>query len=836
VKRSAGLYQEYHLEHFIADCVKVEQVQNIIMADGEDYSGRDENVSYGGESASYVTGTYESQTDYSNIPDILLLNHLCANASEKKPETWEQVREWLRTHQAEEVRQAAEQRGDSNMTALHFACRNGPPPDVIDVFLSIAVDTVQWPDSFGWLPIHYACACGASIDVIQSLAEAYPESKTTVDRRGRTPLHFALGNASDKPASPAIVALLSSTGAASYADDNGMLPLHYACAYGASEEALYVLTEDYPEGITTKDRRHRTPLHFSLSNAGRKASPSAVRLLLNLSPEVVNNRDGGILPLRVLAEFSQSVTNDPEVHPNVQKCLKHLLTADPDPTADFFTALQSLPEWLEEKAVVMPNVQHLLNDKIACRFPTAVLMGDLYFIIVTIIVYSLAVVKSIEKRVACDLNGLSCTSDQRAVDNGLLIPLYLGAFYFLMREMIQIISLLSLKSITVWLKDGTNWLNIVFVFVVLFWAIVMHLGRLADLQTFRTGTAICVIFLWTKLVVFMRFMLIDFSVFVGGLISVVRRLVAFLTALIIILVMFAQMFITIYRNSDDCMIWNKRVEQDPTDLCFGDEVAFNFCEYWTALIRVVTMLLGEVTEDEFSDDNFSILVFCLFMFLVVILLANVLIAIVTDSYKVIQDTRAAIVFWTNRLDFVAEMDAISSGPWKAKLKEYLGLNVAERNFDHKKKVTFGQDFWIRLMDLFESDVENTGMFSVEFWCYLFLRVVTAIFLIPGWILLGLLSLGWLWPPQIREHLFTSTITKNSDIAEDDEQRKRAVENLRSEVKILKEDLMQELAVDRSQLVQLKSQVTERKTEIANEMKHIKRIMTMLFEQHSAFAE
>mmetsp|Transcript_10528 Transcript_10528/g.14774 ORF Transcript_10528/g.14774 Transcript_10528/m.14774 type:complete len:811 (-) Transcript_10528:2351-4783(-) len=810
------------------------------MADDEYYvPGRDENVSYGGESASNVAGTYESQTDYSNIPDILLLNHLCTNATEKKPETWEQVREWLRTHQAEEVRQAAEQRGDSNMTALHFACRNGPPPDVIDVFLSIAVDTVQWPDSFGWLPIHYACACGASIDVIQSLAEAYPESKTTVDRRGRTPLHFALGNASDKPASPAIVALLSSTGAASYADDNGMLPLHYACAYGASEEALYVLTEDYPDGITTKDRRHRTPLHFSLSNAGRKASPSAVRLLLNLSPEVVNNRDGGILPLRVLAEFSQSVTNTPEVHPNVQKCLLHLLNADPDPTADFFTALQSLPEWLEEKAVVMPNVQHLLNDKIACRFPTAVLMGDLYFIIVTIIFYSLAVVKSIEKRNDClaqaDM-GVPCTSSDRAVDTELLIALYLGAVYFLMREVIQIISLLSLKSITVWLKDGTNWLNIVFVIVVLFWSLVMHLGKFDDLDSFRTGTAICVIFLWVKLVVFMRFMLIDFSVFVGGLISVLRRLAAFITALIIILLMFAQMFITIYRNTDNCMIWNKRAPQDPTDLVFGDELAFHFCEYTTAFIKVVTMLLGEVSEEDFTDDKFAIVVFCLFMFLVVILLANVLIAIVTDSYKVIQDTRAAIVFWTNRLDFVAEMDAISSGPWKVKVKESLGINVSERNIDHKKKVTFGQEFWIRLMDLFESDVENTGMLSVEFWCYLFLRVVTAIFIFPGWIFLGLISFGWLWPPQIREHLFTSTITKNSDIAEDEEQRKRAVENLRSEVKILKEDLMQELAVDRSQLVQLKSQVTERKTEIANEMKHIKRIMTMLFEQHSAFAE
>jgi ankyrin repeat protein len=110
------------------------------------------------------------------------------------------------------------------MTALHFACRNAPPPDVVDVFLSIAIDTVQWPDSFGWLPIHYACACGADKEVIKSLTEAFPESKTTVDRRGRTPLHFALGNSNpENPVPPIVVVLLSSSGAASYADDNGML-------------------------------------------------------------------------------------------------------------------------------------------------------------------------------------------------------------------------------------------------------------------------------------------------------------------------------------------------------------------------------------------------------------------------------------------------------------------------------------------------------------------------------------------------------------------------------------------------------------------------------------
>jgi hypothetical protein len=166
-----------------------------------------------------------------SVPDILYLNHHCAHAfapqdaSEEALEaadrSWEPVRDWMRNHSADEVRAAAEQRDDSSKTALHYACQNAPPQDVIDVFLSIALEIVQWPDSFGWLPIHYACAYGAGTQVIKSLAEAFPESKTTVDRKGRTPLHFALGTANSN--SPAVVVLLSSSGAASYADDNGML-------------------------------------------------------------------------------------------------------------------------------------------------------------------------------------------------------------------------------------------------------------------------------------------------------------------------------------------------------------------------------------------------------------------------------------------------------------------------------------------------------------------------------------------------------------------------------------------------------------------------------------
>jgi hypothetical protein len=326
--------------------------------------------------------------------------------------------------------------------------------------------------------------------------------------------------------------------------------LHYACAFGASEEVLYVLTDAYPEAIKTKDRRDRTPLHFALSNAGRNTVPSAVRLLLSLNKEIVNSIDGGPLPIRVLKEYTSTIKPEDESRDekreSVRKCLEHLLNAKPNPTADFLTTLQSLPDWLSERAVVMPAVQTMLNEKISRRFPTGVLMMDFYVIVAIIFNYSFAVADSINLRYGDNPNG------NYKIETSKLILLYVGAGYFLIREMVQIISLIFLKSFKIWLYDPSNYLNIAFVFVVVFWTIQMDYG-LGDNDSFRVGATICVIWLWIKLLAYLRNMLIGFAVFVGGVFYVVKRLAAFLVSLLVILVAFSQVSCLIDRLVYNCV-------------------------------------------------------------------------------------------------------------------------------------------------------------------------------------------------------------------------------------------------------------------------------------------
>ena len=176
------------------------------------------------------------------------------------------------------------------------------------------------------------------------------------------------------------------------------------------------------------------------------------------------------------------------------------------------------------------------------------------------------------------------------------------------------------------------------------------------------------------------------------------------------------------------------------------------------------------------------------------------------------------------------LKAIANGPWKTRVRRAFGLTDKANSEASVFGVNFGKGMWRRLMDVFEDDVDES-FFSFEFLCQTALRIVTLLFVIPGWVVLGICSAGWFWPPQIREFVLTSQISKHSsDTAKEDELRKDQMDKVRAEIEVLRGELQQELAVDRTNLVQLKSVVAAKKMEIQNEMKHIKRVVAMLFEQ------
>jgi hypothetical protein len=115
----------------------------------------------------------------------------------------------------------------------------------------------------------------------------------------------------------------------------------------------------------------------------------------------------------------------------------------------------------------------------------------------------------------------------------------------------------------------------------------------------RTGLALSAVFLWLKLLAYLRNTYIDFAVFLGGVFYVVRRLVAFFICLCIILIAFSTMFFTIYHQSDP-----RCTDQPNNDLTDAEEVANLqceaneievYCNRWDAFLNCFTMLLGKST-------------------------------------------------------------------------------------------------------------------------------------------------------------------------------------------------------------------------------------------------
>jgi ankyrin repeat protein len=780
-------------------------------------------------------------------------------------QTWDLVRRWLWSHQdAEERGAAAYIRGSANATPLHLMCKlNNPPSDLIQDIVDAAPDVAGWTDSHGWLPLHHACANGASPDVLRILIDAYPDGKTTQDSLNRTPLHFYATRNSDNLAFMVEnVELLCDSGAAELTDRGGMLPMHYACAYGTSSVVLKVLADAYPDSLTAREQKGRTPMHLAMVNAHRDASPGVIRFLLEgEGSKTVNRRDhDGFLPLHLLAKGLENYRADGSMQRNnVSECLEMYLSAGPNPDPDFLTALQNLPDWLQDTAVINLHVRNILNQKIIQRFPTSILMLDGYFLIAIIIAFARASENVLHVRYT------ALRPEEPDAQNTSKIEirfLFVGATYFLLRELIQITSLISLGGLRTWFVDATNYLDMAVIISVYVNAVIMvtdFVSTEEQLNKFRSLCAFTTLILWVAVIYFLKSVNVQFAVFVGGVYYVVNRLIAFLLAVGIMLLAFAQMFFIIYLQTPVCTMCkgvSTGENESSTSIC-ADCSPFVHCDFWMSLLKVYTMMMGEIgDEKKYYHNIWAQLLYVLYAFVVVILLGNMLIAIVTDLYEVIQHDRAAIVFWSNRLDFVAEMDAIAYGTRKRirscigehgsaglapgapsevvelpnGAPQWSGKDNADDD-DNTPDTRYFREGWKQLMLLFDSnlydDIDLTPG-NIEFWCYLCFQILAVIFFIPVWLLAGVITAGWLWPPQVREYLLNQKETAISR-AELEHKKLQQLRQISSEIKSFKVELGREMQSDRDDMIRLKLEVEAVQSEVLSDLIQVKELMQTLLD-------
>ena len=239
------------------------------------------------------------------------------------------------------------------------------------------------------------------------------------------------------------------------------------------------------------------------------------------------------------------------------------------------------------------------------------------------------------------------------------------------------------------------------------------------------------------------------------------------------------------------------IQKYKEEYCNGGDCA-PFCTFWASFLEVWIMLIGEVNGSYFKS-NFSVFLYISFGYMVVILLANALIAIVTAYYGVVRYKRAEIVFWSNRLDYVAQMDAIANGVSKFflvligrgqnSMESFSEDGVLQRSsFSLTSNSSFGHDLWKDFLDTFETTASSN--MSIDFVLILFHRLI-AVIIVPIWIIVGICTAGWLWPPQIREWCFVANYTTASKGKTAETFNKNHIKHLQ-EVTLRNEDLVKQV--------------------------------------------
>jgi hypothetical protein len=180
---------------------------------------------------------------------------------------------------------------------------------------------------------------------------------------------------------------------------------------------------------------------------------------------------------------------------------------------------------------------------------------------------------------------------------------------------------------------------------------------------------------------------------------------------------------------------------------------------------------------------------------------------------------------------------ITDGPWKETVRSFFRLRDDVDDEDNKDdtagmeekvEISWERILWKKLVENFDPRIEENRIKTLVLLPW---RICISMFFIPFWLLVGILSAGWLWPPQVREGLFVQRLSmpEDSAIAQDAELRMHEVGELRSELSVVQNEIVNAFAKDRMEMMVLKIKMDKMRKELKDEMKNIKKAMTSLFQ-------
>lgn len=222
------------------------------------------------------------------------------------------------------------------------------------------------------------------------------------------------------------------------------------------------------------------------------------------------------------------------------------------------------------------------------------------------------------------------------------------------------------------------------------------------------------------------------------------------------------------------------------------------------------------------------------MFIAVIVLLNLLVAIIVDMYAMVRHDAEAS-FWTKRLLFITDVNQMQKLPKFitklicCRIKTYSSnQSTLESHIssEHEHHDAYYKN-WEAALAYFEdkSTLHENGV-SVSKYCANFFPRCAFIFIIPSWIVLGFLSAGILWPPQVREMLFFASGEKTKERISEDQDNTATITQLRDEALVANQTMFTMFSTINSKMDQVMSDLELKNVEIEQLKSNLQHINKM----------
>jgi hypothetical protein len=574
------------------------------------------------------------------------------------------------------------------------------------------------------------------VDLLRVLIAAYPQGLVEVDANGKTPIMTAMLQTDSSPSEEVIELLLGlrtpGFGGRSGMDrpalipsgDTYQLPLHVAAEELLSNYSLLsTICEAHPDARTIQDIRGRTPLHLAFQNYRSVPVDEATLELLFVEPVAKIKDNDGKTPLDLLLENPKYIIRKPSsLSPSSSKedhstILQEFFDASIEKprnrreAQEFIVKFQNFPPWLRRQACAARFVQDILVEEIASPFTTFRIIGSGCVLILLLVAL----------RRMLHVN----------TDYSFLIY-YLATYHFIIQLIHWGTSIYMGECFRLCIANLWRWFDLATVILSIWCAIYVSLENNiiddgdGDGSTLLSPLgASATIACWLSLLGYGIEWCCGLAVFVGSATQLLSILVWPLCVAVMVFFATSQVLFTL----EDC-------------------TTGGICSLSESYAFVYGLVLGVpvLTDNNYEISMGMFVIIVIFTILCIWWIMSIIAMIVTEANRLDRRQISLTWYWEPKVTLTV-MASSAGNNNNEKVSD--SPSYIERYCDTSEK------FWHIFVSALRGERSDVHWDACCFRSkpMLVFAGFLALFLLPIWLILGFITLGLLWPPQIRRWLF-----------------------------------------------------------------------------------